>query len=128
VLTRTSLLGSVPYNTLVIQLPQRFQIVEDNSAIRAGVRLIPFNLFISFGAALSNTLAGKLKAPPIYVCAVGAAFEAIGIGLMISLPTNSHAPGVMYIYQILGGLGIGFIMGITLALPPFVVEQRDRGM
>jgi Na+/melibiose symporter-like transporter len=101
-------------------------LIEGDSAIRAGVRLIAFNLFISFGAALSNTIAGRLKVPPIYICGLGGIFEALGIGLMITLPKNGSVPA-MYFYQVLGGLGIGFIMGITLAIPPFVVDQRDQG-
>lgn len=33
----------------------------------------------------------------------------------------------MYRAQILTGLGIGAVMGITLLMPPLVVEKRDTG-
>lgn len=123
----TTLLSSIPYNTMSIQLPQRFQIVEGDSPLRAGVRLLPFNLLVGAGAAIGNMITGKLRVPPIYACLMGCALLSVGTGLMTTLPQASPSSGLVYLYEILAGLGMGFTFGITIAIPAFVLERRDLG-
>ncbi|KAF2103746.1 MFS general substrate transporter [Rhizodiscina lignyota] len=120
-----SLLCAVPYNTALILLPQRFQIVEGDSPFRSGLRLIPFNLFVAVGAVIANAIAGKLKVPPMYVCVVGAIIESVGVGLLSTLPKDSGSPGLVYFYEILGGLGVGIPFGISLGIVPYIIDKRD---
>jgi MFS family permease len=89
--------------------------------------LIPFNLFISVGAVLSNIISGKLKLLPIYVCWLGALLETVGIGLMITLPTDTHSPALLYFFEILAGIGIGLLSGISIAMPPYILDKSDQG-
>ncbi|KAL9116073.1 MAG: hypothetical protein Q9227_000442 [Pyrenula ochraceoflavens] len=123
----TSVLSSVPYNTVTINLPQRFQIVEGDSPLRAGERLIPFNFLISIGAILVNVIAMAVKKiPPIFLLFTGGILESIGVGLLANLPHLGPSPGIIYFYEILAGLGMGFIWGLVLTLPPSIVEDRDK--
>jgi hypothetical protein len=125
-LCRTSVLSSVPYNTITINLPQRFQIVEGDSPLRAGERLIPFNFFIAIGAILVNVVAMIAPIAPIFLLFIGGILESIGVGLLASLPNIGSSPGIVYFYEILAGMGTGFIWGLVLTIPPSLVDERDK--
>ncbi|KAH9860969.1 hypothetical protein IAQ61_010705 [Plenodomus lingam] len=43
-----SFLSGIPYNILIINVPQRYQDVTGTSPLTAAIRLIPFNIMISF--------------------------------------------------------------------------------
>ncbi|KAI9691981.1 MAG: hypothetical protein M1820_009633 [Bogoriella megaspora] len=122
----TSILSSVPYNTITITLPQRFQIVEGDSPFRSGVRLIPFSFFIAIGGILTNVIAGKFKLAPIWLIFFGTVLESLGVGLLANLPTTGNSPGIIYFYEIMAGMGIGFIWGMIIVIPPFLVKSQDK--
>ncbi|KAL9617924.1 MAG: hypothetical protein Q9160_007290 [Pyrenula sp. 1 TL-2023] len=122
----TSFLSGIPHNTLTITLPQRFQIVEGETPLRAGERLIPFNFFIAIGSILANIIAMKTKLPPIYLLFTGGVLESIGVGLLSILPSLGPIPGTVYLYEILAGIGLGFIWGLVLTIPPSIGEERDK--
>jgi hypothetical protein len=100
--------------------------VEGNTPFRAGVRLIPFNFFIAIGGILTNVIAGKLKMPPIFLCLFGTIIQAIGTGLLATLPSSGTSPGVIYLYEVMAGLGTGFIWGMVIVIPPFLVRSQDK--
>ena len=119
------LASGVPYNTLVINIPQRFQAVDNISPFGAGVRLIPFNFSISLGSVLANLLAERLGILPIVNMLFGSVLQLVGLVLFSRLPDNGEVPNAIYGYMVLVGLGAGVIIGICLVLPPQTVESRD---
>lgn len=125
---RISLLSGIPYNIIVIDLPQRFQAVDGVSPFGAGVRLIPFNFLISFGSVVVNLVALKARIPPIYLLFAGSVFQMTGIAFLSFLPEGKTVPSAIYGYEVLAGFGIGMMFGMCLVIPPHVVEARDLGM
>ena len=125
---RISLFSGIPYNTVVITIPQRFQAVYGTSPLGAGVRLIPFNFLISFASVFVNILAAKARIKPIYLLLVGSALQLIGLTLFTTIPDDTTVPAAIYGYEIISGFGIGMVIGICLVIPPHVVETRDLGM
>lgn len=120
-----SFLSGVPYNIIVIDLPQRFQAIDSVSPFGAGLRLIPFNFSISFASIVVNIIA-KSRIPPIVLLMVGSIIQLVGMVLLSTLPENGMGlPTTIYGYEVLTGFGMGFVMGICLLLPPAVVEPRD---
>lgn len=118
----------MPYNIIVIDIPQRFQDIYGTSPLEAGVRLIPFNFLIATGTVFINVLAGKTHIPPIYLLFAGSVIQLIGLTLFSTLPSSLTIPSVIYGYEVISGFGIGTVMGMLLLIPPQVVEPRDLGM
>lgn len=125
---RISLFSGIPHNTLVIALPQRFQAVYQTSPLGAGVRLLPFNFLIAFATVFVNVVAAKTRVKPIYLLLTGSALQLIGLALFSTVARGTTVPPEIYGYEILSGFGVGMVIGISLVIPPHVVEARDLGM
>ncbi|KAI9788799.1 MAG: hypothetical protein M1816_006580 [Peltula sp. TS41687] len=120
-----SLLSGIPYNIIVIDVPQRFQAVYGASPFGAGLRLIPFNFVMALSTVLINIFAAKTRIPPVYLLFAGSVIQLIGLVLFSTLPNGLTAPSVIYGAEVLSGCGIGIVMGMLLVIPPHVVEPRD---
>jgi hypothetical protein len=92
-----------------------------------GLRLLPFNGLIAFFSAATPAIIGKTKVPPIFVLFTGSVIQLVGIILFSTLPTNvtKSIPRENYGYEVLNATGIGICFGMSLVMPPFLVEKRD---
>ena len=124
-LPRMCFFSGVPYNILIITIPQRFQAVNNLSPLDAGVRLIPFNFSIALGSVFTNVFAERLGVLPIMNMLFGAILQLVGLTLFSTLPDNGEVPNAIYGYMVLVGVGAGFTIGSCLVLPPYTVEGRD---
>lgn len=97
------------------------------SPFGAGVRLIPFNFLLAFAAVFVNVLAAKARIKPIYLFLVGSALQLVGLALFTTISDDTAIPAAFYGYEIMTGFGIGMVIGISLLIPPHVVETRDLG-
>ncbi|PLB48687.1 MFS general substrate transporter [Aspergillus steynii IBT 23096] len=120
-----SLLSGVPYMTLVLGLPGRFQNLNNDSGLDAGIHILPFTLSIAMASASASGLTARGRLPPIAVFAIGAALQVLGVGLLYSVYPSSSLPARIYGYQILAGVGIGLSLTTTLNIMPFVVDRKD---
>jgi hypothetical protein len=112
---------------LTIQLPQRFQTVNGDSAMAAGVRLIAFGLLAPAGSALSAAIIGKTNIPPIYHILLGSTLEVVGtVGLSRTPLTFAIAPS-QYAWQVVTGLGVGFCNAPLILLVNSATNKRDQG-
>lgn len=93
----------------------------------AAVRLIPFNLFISLTGVLVNIFVMKTGVACAWVLLFGSVIQLGGLSWFCVLPDNGTLPSTIYGCQVLTGFGIGCVLGITLLMPPLVVEKRDLG-
>ncbi|KAI0805845.1 putative multidrug resistance protein fnx1 [Xylaria sp. FL0064] len=107
-------------------LPQRFQLVYGTSGLDAGVRLIPFTVFIPIGSTFSGTLAGKAKIPPVYLLVLGSVLQVLGFALTGTLPPTLDIPSRIYGFQVLAGWGCGINFALLFILIPFVNEKQDH--
>ena len=112
----------MPYNIIVIDIPQRFQAVYGASPFGSGLRLI------ALSSVVVNVVAGKTRIPPIYLLFCGSVVQLIGLALFSTLSDTLTVPPIIYGWEVLSGCGIGMVMGILLVIPPHVVEPRDLGM
>ena len=121
------MISGIPTTALVIIIPQRFQTVYNLSPIEAGVRLIPFNLLISFACVVVNIVAMKTRIKPIWLLFIGSTLQVIGISLFATLSDHKTLNAPIYGFEIVSGFGIGMVIGILLVIPPQLVETRDLG-
>ena len=124
----TSFISGIPYNILIINVPQRFQELDGASPLISAVRLIPFNGMISVFGALINIFVKRTGVALIWPLLFGALLQLAGIIWFAVLPEDGTLPATIYGCQVLTGTGIGIVMGITLLMTGILVETRDIGM
>ncbi|KAI3322570.1 drug resistance transporter [Xylariaceae sp. AK1471] len=110
---------------LIIQLPIRYQTTLGVSPLQAGVRLLPFVLLTSVGAAISGAAVKNRRVAPIYVGLFGIILQIIGLIFLSSVSPNTPDWKAVYGLQVLVGLGAGCNIGIVTLLTPYVVEHKD---
>ncbi|KIA75759.1 hypothetical protein HK57_00439 [Aspergillus ustus] len=111
---------------LYIQIPQRFQITNNSSAIIAGVRLLAFAAGSPIGSFICSLLAGKSRLPFVYIITIGAILQAAGSFLLSSVPTSLHVWEGQYGYMVLTGVGVGMSMTSFYIAVPIVVRKEDQ--
>jgi MFS family permease len=126
ILLSTFLCG-VPFNVLVIFVPQRLQIVSGVGALGAGERLLPYTFSSAFGAALAMMLGSKKRLPVYQVLIIGSLLQTIGISLLTTLPTTQEWPDKAYGFTVISGLGLGMSFGMGLLSAPFVIPPKNLG-
>ncbi|MCJ1358859.1 MAG: hypothetical protein MMC33_008859 [Icmadophila ericetorum] len=109
-----------------IQIPQRFQAVNNDSALEAGKRLLPFSVCVSVGTMIGNLLASRLRIPSVFVLLAGAIFQMTSAALMSFLPVIVSPK--IYGYEALLGTGLGFNLGLLIQLTPDLIRGKDQSV
>jgi hypothetical protein len=141
-LSRTAVLSGFPYFISVINLPQRFQLVNGQSPVSAGLRLMPFLSFFAAGKSLhvdhkhltnsttGTAVAGKLngkknRTPETLIA--GSLITVIGCGLLSTLSNTARIEAKQYGYQVLLGLGIGLCFAGSMMLINIETRSNQLG-
>ena len=110
----------------MIQIPLRFQAVNNLSPLGAGVRLLPYAVINPIGSVVSPFVAGRYKVPPVYILLFGSVLQIIGFALLSSSSTTEAIDRAVYAYEAIAGFGLGSNLSCLIALTPFTVEKRDK--
>ncbi|KAF2180760.1 putative efflux pump antibiotic resistance protein [Zopfia rhizophila CBS 207.26] len=121
----SSCLSGVPFNALVIYIPQRIQTVSGMSPLAAGIRLLPYSFGVAFGAVLASVASSKRRVAVTNILLFGASLQVIGIALLSTQSGTSHIPKKVYGFEALAGIGMGASFGVLVFATPFVVEPKD---
>ncbi|PYI05347.1 MFS general substrate transporter [Aspergillus sclerotiicarbonarius CBS 121057] len=113
---------------LYIELPQRFQTVNNFSAIEAGVRVLAFGAGSPVGAICCTILAGRLGTPFVYLTLAGSVLQIVGAFLLSSVPATVDAWPGEYGYMALTGLGTGISIAALYMALPIVVSEHDQAI
>jgi hypothetical protein len=111
--------------TVLINLPQRFQIVNGFDPFQAGIRLLPMLLSSPVATAAAGQLVSKLQVPPLFVMVAGASLQVVGLGLGSSVGLDDR--NSMLGYEAIMGFGFGMTLVTLLIYVPFVVDKSDMG-
>ncbi|KAI9375344.1 hypothetical protein BJX61DRAFT_494426 [Aspergillus egyptiacus] len=120
----TALLSGIPYTTLVLILPGRFQNLNHDSGLDAGVHLLPYTLAIAIGSSLSGVLA-RGRVVPILVFLAAAILQVLGTGLLYSIRPDTSIPARLFGFLLLAGLGVGLSMNTAMLIVPSVVGGKN---
>lgn len=110
----------------IIEIPQRFQIVNESSPLGAGVKLLAFALSCPLGIIGCSVLAGRLRVPFCYIALIGIACEATGIFLFSEIPSTTHLWLGQFGYLVLAGLGVGLAVSAFYMAVSLVVDLEDQ--
>ncbi|KAI9650185.1 hypothetical protein NHQ30_000198 [Ciborinia camelliae] len=124
----TAFLTGAPLTIGIIQIPLRFQFINELSPLNASIRMLPYVTLFPIGSIVVAALAGKVKVPPVYLVLGSSVFQCVGFGLLSTSPGSKTVHASQYGYQVITGLGIGGSLGALTVMTPFTVEKRDRSV
>ena len=123
---RTSFLSGLPFMTIIIYLPQRFQLENGLSPVEAGVRMLAYLLISSFAAGAASVVY-VIKNVLFPFIVVATALQIVGLGLMSSLSSSSEIQPQQYVYQVILGLGFGISLSSLPLIARLQVGPEDHG-
>lgn len=127
-LHRLSLISGATFITAVINLPQKFQVVNKVSPVGAGWRMLPLMLSIAVAAGVAGYIIQRLKIPPLYLFLVAGVLQTIGLALTGTLSgVGMRFSSVQYAFEVIMGLGMGLGLSTLIVALPTIVESADGG-
>ncbi|KAL4909665.1 hypothetical protein BDW74DRAFT_173160 [Aspergillus multicolor] len=122
------LLTGAPLTICVIELPQRYQTVNESSPLGAGVKLLAYALSQPVGSFICSSLSGRLKVPFVYIIMGGVVLQIVGLFLLSSTPTTIDVWTGQFGYAVLAGLGVGLAVTAVYIMVPLVVDEGDQSI
>ena len=128
VLTVTSITGLTGYQLFlaIVTIPERYQIVNVNSSLTAGIRLMPL-LFASATGSTINGIISSRKNLNFYSLVIACCILLVGSGLMSTVAFSETVDPALYGYQVIFGLGIGGILSSTVVISSLYSNFEDYG-
>lgn len=118
------LLTGFPYFVAIINLPQRFQVVNGDSPIMAGVHLLPLLCAMAFGSFLGGAVSSKKNfTSPTLVFA--ACLILLGCGLLSTLGGGKEFYKPTYGYELILGFGVGLSFSSATFLANLASKSED---
>ena len=111
----------------VVQIPQRFIVLNNMSPLGAGTRLLPFSIMVPIGSVFAAVLLDKKLLTPNALLLIGGILQTIGVTLFSTLASATNNLGPQYGFQVIVGLGLGFVTTATFLLVPIKMERQDLG-
>lgn len=109
----------------IIQLPQRFQYVNYETATRAGILLLPLTLASPIMSVFGGVMANKHRLCAPVINFVGTCLNMVGATLMSTVSVGTSVSNAQFGYQVIIGTGFGFVMPSLMYLIKLEVEERD---
>ncbi|KJZ75925.1 hypothetical protein HIM_04749 [Hirsutella minnesotensis 3608] len=121
-----TLLTGFPYISLSIIIPERFQIVDGEKALMAGVHILPLLGACAAGSFLGGALSSK-RNNTSYTLVAASCLQLLGVGLMTTNSGTHSSTPAQYDYQAIFGLGVGLsFSAATIMTNMFAAELSVR--
>ncbi|KIN02299.1 hypothetical protein OIDMADRAFT_103461 [Oidiodendron maius Zn] len=122
-------LTGFPFFVVIINLPLRFQIVNGDNPIMAGVHLIPMLGISAFGSTIGGILSSR-KNLTSYSVIIGSCFVLLGSGLLSTVSHSASISPSQYVYQLIFGFGTGIsfsssVLMTTLSNTPDKIGEKN---
>lgn len=95
---------------ILINLPIRFQVVNNDTSVMAGIHTLPFLGGVALGTTLGGGIATR-KNLTSHALIAATCLTLLGSGLLSTTPDGLRIPKPQYGYQVI--LGVGFGLGFT---------------
>jgi hypothetical protein len=124
---RTAFLVGFPYILTIVNLPQRFQVVNNESPISAGLRCLPLLLSSAVGASVGGAMMTK-KNFSFWVLLASNVSQVLGTGLLSSIPLSDDVLARTYGFQVIMGIGIGLSVVSLMLIARVELSPNEQGM
>lgn len=120
-------LSGYSYLAIIITLPERFQIINGDSSMMAGVHLLPMLGATAVGSILGGAFSKK-KNNTSRTLIAAACFQVIGLGLLTTFDAPSSPMAPQFGYQAVFGLGVGLTFSSATVLTKIQAAGRDHAV
>lgn len=90
--------------------------------------MLPLLLSSAVGSAVGGSIFSKKIETTRPTLVIGGALQALGVGLMASLPNTTSVVTREYGFEIIIGFGFGLMLPAFLLLSRLEVEEKDNGI
>lgn len=111
----------------IISLPQRFQVVNNETPISAGLHCLPFLLSAAVGSGAAGAAMTK-KNVSFWVLLASNAFQVLGTGLLSAIPSSESFLARTYGFEVIMGIGIGFSLVSLMLIARVELSPNEQGM
>lgn len=119
-----TLLTGFIYLSVIIILPERFQIINQEDSLMAGVHLLPMLGACAFGSFLAGAISSKRNNTSFTLIAA-AILQLIGVGLLSTFSEINSSLQPQYGYQAIFGLGVGLTFAAATMLTSVHVDHGN---
>lgn len=112
---------------VVVNLPQRLQIVNGLTPAAAGIHVLPLLSQVAVGAFVTGIITSKVNIA-WYLLVGSNILTTVGVGLISNLPISTRIPPIEYFYQVMLGFGFGMTLTCLMVVVRSEVQFQDNGM
>ncbi|KAJ3574550.1 hypothetical protein NPX13_g4326 [Xylaria arbuscula] len=112
------------YLTILVILPERFQIVNGDNALYSGIHLLPMLGATALGAFCAGAISRR-RNNTSWTLLAAHCLQLLGAGLMLMLHDVTMEIKAQYIFQVFLGLGIGLSLGAATIMASVQSGQTD---
>ncbi|KAI5296860.1 hypothetical protein KEM55_005473, partial [Ascosphaera atra] len=118
--------GLVGYSfyTILVELPERFQIVNDKSAEMSGIYLLAVSGASALGSGVGPSLSMR-KNHTVPTVTAGCCFLLLGLGLMFTVGANAAIADKIFGFEIITGFGLGLVVSTTTVMIKLSAKVED---
>ncbi|KAH7316498.1 major facilitator superfamily-domain-containing protein [Stachybotrys elegans] len=120
-----TLLTGFPYISLTIIIPERFQIVNGESALMGGVHILPLLGSCAVGSFLGGAISGS-RNNTSYTLIAASCLQLLGMGLMITVTGPDASPVWQYAFQSIFGLGVGLSFSAATIMTNILASRQTE--
>ncbi|KAL1897300.1 hypothetical protein Cpir12675_002406 [Ceratocystis pirilliformis] len=119
-----TLLSGFPYFALTVAVPERFQVINGDNPLLAGLHLIPLLGSCAIGSFLAGALSSKRNNTSVTLIA-SSCLQLLGLGLMTTFSTANADVKPQYAFQAIIGLGVGMCFGSSTIIAALQIRNED---
>ncbi|KAI5288131.1 hypothetical protein KEM54_005452 [Ascosphaera aggregata] len=118
--------GLVGYTfyTILVELPERFQLVNGKSAEMSGIYLLAVSGASALGCGIGPSLSMK-RNNTVPTVTAGCSILLVGLGLMYTIDGSQNIAPRLYGFEVIVGLGLGLVISTTTVMIKLSASIED---
>ncbi|KAJ3467284.1 hypothetical protein MRS44_004848 [Fusarium solani] len=114
-----------PYISLSIVIPERFQIVNREGVLMAGLHILPLLGACAIGSFLGGAISSK-KNNTSFTLLGASCLQLLGVGLMSTMTRPDGYVKAQYAFQAIFGLGVGLSFSAATIMTSILAAERSE--
>ncbi|KAF4980356.1 hypothetical protein FZEAL_3617 [Fusarium zealandicum] len=114
-----------PYIALSIVIPERFQIVNREGVLMAGLHILPLLGACAIGSFLGGAISSR-KNNTSFTLLGASCLQLLGVGLMSTLTEPDAMVKAQYAFQAIFGLGVGLSFSAATIMTSILAAERSE--